>query len=63
MVTATFGVVICLGSVASLLLPPLLFLVLDRRFVRREEQFLRAAFGTAYDDDCRRVRRWLRRRG
>ena len=59
MVTATLGVAICLGSLSPLLLPPLLFLVLDRRFVRREEQFLQQALGTAYDEYCGRVRRWL----
>ena len=45
--------------IGILLLPPLLWLVLDRRFVAREERFLRASLGPAYDDYCRRVRRWL----
>jgi len=59
MVAVTVGVAICLGSASPLLLPPILFLVLDRRFVRREEQFLREALGTAYEEYCGRVRRWL----
>jgi protein-S-isoprenylcysteine O-methyltransferase Ste14 len=59
MVVVTLGVAICLGSVSPFLLPGTLFLVLDRRFVRREEQFLRDSLGTAYDDYSTRVRRWI----
>lgn len=33
--------------------------VLDRIQVLPEEEALRARFGEAYDDYCRRVRRWL----
>lgn len=33
--------------------------VVDRVQVRPEEQALRAQFGAAYDDYCRRVRRWV----
>ncbi|HEX5054218.1 MAG TPA: isoprenylcysteine carboxylmethyltransferase family protein [Planctomycetota bacterium] len=56
---STLGTAVCLGSVSTLLVPPVLFFVLDRRFVRREEAFLREHFGTAYEDYCGRVRRWL----
>lgn len=59
MVTATVGVAICLGSVSPLWLPVMLFVILDRRFVRREEDFLRNSQATTYDDYCARVRRWL----
>lgn len=59
MVVVTLGVATCLGSVSPILLPGTLFLVLDRRFVRREEQFLRDSLGTAYDDYSTRVRRWI----
>jgi protein-S-isoprenylcysteine O-methyltransferase Ste14 len=59
MVVVAFGMAICQGTAASFLVPPLLWLVLDRRFVAREERFLRASLGPAYDDYCRRVRRWL----
>ncbi|MCK5944939.1 MAG: isoprenylcysteine carboxylmethyltransferase family protein [Planctomycetes bacterium] len=59
LVTMAFGVAVRLGSLSPLLVPPALFLVLDQRFVRREERFLRANLGTAYDDYCGRVRRWL----
>lgn len=59
LVLMAFGVAIRLGTLSPLLVPPALFLVLDRRFVTREERFLRANLGTAYDDYCARVRRWL----
>lgn len=59
LVGVTLGVAICLGTISPLVVPPLLFVVLDRRFVRREEEFLRRSVGTAYEDYCRRVRRWL----
>lgn len=59
LVVTTVGVAICLGTASPWFVPPLLWLVLDRRFVRREEQFLRQQLGTVYDDYCGRVRRWL----
>lgn len=59
MVGITLGVAIRLGSASPFLLPVVLFLVLDRRFVCREERFLREALGEAYDEYCSRVRRWL----
>jgi protein-S-isoprenylcysteine O-methyltransferase Ste14 len=33
--------------------------VIDRVQIRPEEQALRELFGEAYEDYCRRVRRWL----
>jgi len=59
LVAITVGVAICLGSASPMLLSPILFLVLDRRFVRREERFLQLALGTAYEEYSSRVRRWL----
>ena len=59
LVVMAFGVALRLGTLSPLIVPPALFLILDRRFVRREERFLRANLGTAYDDYCGRVRRWL----
>lgn len=62
LVTVALGFAIKLPSVPGLAVPPLLWLVLDRRFVRREEPFLRARFGAAFDAYCARVPRWLGRR-
>ena len=59
MVGLVTGIAFGVGSAMPLLVPPLFFALLDRRFVRNEERFLRERFGSAYDDYCRRVRRWL----
>ena len=59
LVGLTVGTAICLGTGSPFAVPPLFFLVLDRRFVRREEAFLRQRFGSAYDDYCKAVRRWF----
>lgn len=59
MVAVVSGTAIALGSLTPLVVPPLFWLVLDRRFVRNEERFLQDRFGAAYDDYCQRVRRWL----
>ncbi|MCB9877806.1 MAG: isoprenylcysteine carboxylmethyltransferase family protein [Planctomycetes bacterium] len=59
MVVCLAGIAVLLGTVTPLLGPPLLFLVLDRHFVRREEVFLRANLGEPYELYCQRVRRWL----
>lgn len=54
-----FGVAVALGAASPFVVVPWFWWVLDRRFVRAEEAFLRERFGPAYDDYCRRVRRWL----
>ena len=62
LVTVAVGLAVRLPAVTALAVPPLLWFVLDRRFVRREEAFLRERFGAAYDAYCARVPRWLGRR-
>lgn len=59
LVITTVGVASCLGTATPWLVPPMLWLVLDRRFVRREERFLLQEIGTEYEHYCQRVRRWL----
>lgn len=53
------GLAIAMDSwIALLLLAPCLFVV-DRFVIRREERYLAAKFGGAYQAYCERVRRWL----
>lgn len=59
LVAVTVGIALCLGTLSPWLVPPSLFAVLDRRFVRREEIFLREHFGDPYVAYCADVRRWL----
>jgi protein-S-isoprenylcysteine O-methyltransferase Ste14 len=62
LVTVATGLAIKLPAAPALAVPPLLWFVLDRRFVRREEAFLRERFGADFDAYCARVPRWLGRR-
>jgi protein-S-isoprenylcysteine O-methyltransferase Ste14 len=59
LVGITVGGAIALGTCLPALVPVLLLVLLDRRFVRAEEAFLQQRFGAAYDDYRARVRRWL----
>ena len=61
LVVVAVGLAVRLPAVTALAVPPLLWLVLDRRFVRREEAFLRERFGAGFDAYCARVPRWLGR--
>jgi protein-S-isoprenylcysteine O-methyltransferase Ste14 len=53
------GVALWLGSLAALLVVPLFVRAISVMFIHREEAALAAAFGSAFDEYCRRVRRWL----
>jgi protein-S-isoprenylcysteine O-methyltransferase Ste14 len=46
-------------TVWGLLLFPVAVLLIDWGAIRPEERFLHERFGARYDDDRRRVRRWL----
>ena len=59
MVMMLSGAALMCGTSWPWVVPPLFWLVIDRRFVAREEQFLRDRFGAEYDQFCRKVRRWL----
>ena len=53
------GVALLLNSVWPLMLLPLILVILHVAVIRREERYLAAAFGAAYDGYRRWVRRWL----
>jgi protein-S-isoprenylcysteine O-methyltransferase Ste14 len=59
MVLMLVGLGMALGTTVPLLVPPLFAVVIDRRFICREEEFLADRFGAPYREFCRRVRRWL----
>ncbi len=53
------GLAILTDDLWILLLLPAVLFSLYQLVIRREEHYLAAEFGTAYDDYRRRVRRWL----
>ena len=59
LVAISGGAALASGVLPNLWTSLVLALWLDRRFVRREEAFLRAALGPAYAAYARRVPRWL----
>lgn len=48
-----------LGAVSSLVIAIIFSIILDRWYVRFEENVMRQTFGAEYDSYCRQVRRWL----
>ncbi len=54
-----FGVSLRWGSVIGILLIPVLFWILQKRFIEAEEARLRAHFGSKFDSYCSKTRRWL----
>lgn len=56
---ADAGLALFFNQAWPLVLLPLVLLVLVTFVVAREERYLRAAFGAAYDAYCRRVRRFI----
>lgn len=59
MLIILLGAVIGRGQPVALVLLPLFFGVLTRRFVQPEEAMLRNAFGAEAEDYLARTRRWL----
>ena len=53
------GVALWTGSIPGFLAVPVLFVVLERRFIRPEEARLAAAFGEDYEAYRRETRRWF----
>jgi protein-S-isoprenylcysteine O-methyltransferase Ste14 len=53
------GLALLTGVLWSLLLLPVVLVAVDRGVIQREERYLEAHFGSAYQQYRRRVRRWL----
>ena len=53
------GAAVYLGSLTPFVVVPAFVWAINASFIRPEEAKLAAAFGDAYRDYCRRVRRWL----
>ncbi len=56
---ALLGAATLLGSASAFAVMLTNTVVTDVWYIRYEEQAMRASFGEAYADYCRRVRRWL----
>ncbi|MGQ0559943.1 MAG: methyltransferase family protein, partial [Sphingosinicella sp.] len=59
MILAGIGVSLYLRSPGALVGVVATCLIVDRWVIPREEAYLKAKFGSAYADYCRRVGRWL----
>ena len=59
MTIIAIGLSLLLESWLSLALTAVAVIVIRTQVIAREERYLRATFGAAYSDYCRRVRRWL----
>ncbi len=59
MVLVLAGCAVTVGAVTALAVPVLFALIIDRRFIRAEEQMLRELFPEEYAAYCARVRRWV----
>ncbi|MGI9554023.1 MAG: methyltransferase family protein [Thermodesulfobacteriota bacterium] len=59
MVVILFGSSILLGSVTPFLIVPIFFLLIQKNFVEKEEEFLSVLFGRKYIDYKNSVRRWF----
>lgn len=59
MVIILIGAAIALGSLSSLLIVPIFWLIIRHAYILHEESFLLQIFGDEYTEYRRRVRRWL----
>ena len=59
MVVGLFGIFLALGSLSPLVMIPPFVYIIQTRFIAVEEHMLEAAFGDAYRDYTKRVRRWI----
>ena len=59
MVLFLIGVALVLGSLTPMFVVPVFALMIDRVFIRGEQQMLHETFGDEYARYCLRVRRWI----
>lgn len=59
MVLVLAGCAVTVGAATALVVPVLFVLIIDRRFIRAEEQMLHELFPEEYAAYCARVRRWV----
>jgi protein-S-isoprenylcysteine O-methyltransferase Ste14 len=59
MVVGLFGIFVAFGSLSPLVMIPPFVYIIRTRFIAVEERMLEAAFGDAYRDYAKRVRRWI----
>jgi protein-S-isoprenylcysteine O-methyltransferase Ste14 len=53
------GLALLMNSLWPLLLLPAVIISLEIIVITREERYLRSVFGQAYEEYCRRVKRWI----
>lgn len=53
------GLALLMNMLWPLLMLPIAAAILVKYVITREERYLREAFGTAYEEYCRHVRRWI----
>lgn len=59
MTSVLLGCAVTVGAMVALIVPVLFAVIVDRRFIRYEEEMLRTIFPDDYPAYCERVRRWL----
>lgn len=59
MVVGLLGIFVVLGSLSPLVMVPPFITIIRTRFIAVEERRLEEAFGDAYRDYMKRVRRWI----
>ena len=59
MTVILFGGAVLLGSLTPFIIVPIFFLLIQKNFVEKEEEFLSQTFGKTYIDYKKEVRRWL----
>ena len=59
MIVVLIGFAVAWGSLSPWLVPPAFAVIVNQRFILREEAMLAETFGESYRAYCERVRRWL----